>query len=147
MSGRTALGIAGRIGARGGAGRVLVGLLAAGALWLALVPLLPGPAAVMMERFHLRGGRLRWAVLQALPSMYNFANVVQVDVPGGDPEHDTIWLNHYPLRALTYTHRRPLAGRAGRLRVETRFGAARVVTTCRTTPRHGAIAVRCEAGR
>jgi hypothetical protein len=100
----------------------------------------------MMERFHLRGGRLRWAVLQALPSMYNFANVVQVDVPGGDPEHDTIWLNHYPLRASTYTHRHPLAGRPARLRVETRFGTARVVTTCRTTPRHGAITVRCEDG-
>jgi hypothetical protein len=145
MGRRTTLSMARRVWARGGLGRLLVGLLAGGALWLALVPLHPGVARVMMERFHLRGGRMRWALLQTLPSMYNFVNVVQVHVPDGEPTDDTIWLNHYPLRAITYTHRRQLAAHPARLRVETRFGSARLVSTCRTTPRRGAIAVRCEA--
>jgi hypothetical protein len=146
MSGRSALAVAVRFWARGGAGRILVSLLAAGALWLSLVPLHSGVAAAMMERFHLRGARARWVLLQALPSMYNFVNVVQVHVPGGDPEDDAIWLNHYPLRAITYTHRRQLAERPAQLRIETRFGAAGLVTTCHTTPQGGGIAVRCQDG-
>jgi hypothetical protein len=125
--------------------RLTLGAVALGALLLLAVPLGGSGARLMMEKLHLRGPFARWAALQTVPSMYNFTNVVRLETPGAVPAVETFWVNHYPLRAITYMRRIELARRPATLTAETRFGRLSVVTRCRTEPRDGGIDVACEA--
>jgi len=128
-------------------GRSILALLALGAMLLLAVPLHDGAARLLMGKMHLRGPFLRWAVLQLVPSMYNFANVARIEIPGAEPAAETIWLNHYPLRAITILRRPRIAGAPATFTAQSRFGSLSVETRCRTEPRGGAIDVACEAVR
>jgi hypothetical protein len=144
---RPAVALLGPVWRRSRAGRLLLAALAAGAALLVAVPFGDGAARLMMEKFHLRGGFLRWAALQPVPSMYNFTNVVRLDVPHGEPPSETFWVNHYPLRALTYMRRIELTQRPATLTAETRYRGLSLVTRCHTVPRGGGVDVACEALR
>jgi len=46
---------------------------------------------------------LEWCVLQLLPSMYNFSNTAQITrTVDGEDAKDMVWVNHYPIRLLTF---------------------------------------------
>lgn len=144
---RPAIVLVAAVWRRSWTGRLLLAALAAAAALLVAVPFGDGPARLMMGKFHLRGGFLRWAALQPVPSMYNFTNVVRIEMPGGDPPSETFWVNHYPLRALTYMRRIELTRRPAALTAETRYRGLSLVTRCRTVPRGEGVDVACEALR
>jgi hypothetical protein len=119
--------------------------LALGSALLVAVPVWAPAARLMMGKLELRGPFGRWAVLQLVPSMYNFTNVVRVEAPGAEAPSEVFWLNHYPLRALTYTRRIELSRFPATVTTETRYGSLSVATRCRTEPIDGVTEVRCEA--
>ena len=62
-----------------------------------------------MRQFHLTTDSFgSWALLQFVPSMYNFANEVWISsqlIPASDTissAGQARWFNHYPLRMLTF---------------------------------------------
>lgn len=55
-----------------------------------------------MRKFHLNSSsRWEWCVLQLLPSMYNFSNTTHITLTE-NIEGETFWVNHYPMRLLTF---------------------------------------------
>ncbi|MBZ0165324.1 MAG: hypothetical protein K8I00_00855 [Candidatus Omnitrophica bacterium] len=80
----------------------------------------PRVQRVFMRQFHLKEDHfLRWACLQAVPTMYSFANELWWSpVPVGESdlflvntditERYYVWLNHFPLHFITYNHYRDL---------------------------------------
>ena len=74
----------------------------------------PDIQKTFMEQFHLKDKSfVRWASLQPIPSMYNFNNEFWFSSLPLDPEvlsgRDPLpggvqhfWINHYPLRFLSY---------------------------------------------
>ena len=91
----------------------IVALLIVIAVWLLLMPLLPAIASSTLHRFHLRSESfVWWAIQQPIPSMYNFANRFEVSrFPPGlvDPIFDDTekrYINHFPLRILTFANTR-----------------------------------------
>lgn len=144
---RSAIGLVGALWRGCWTARALLGALGLGAAVLLAVPLGGGAARLVMAKLQLRGPFVRWALLQPLPSMYNFTNVVRIETPGDEPPAGTFWVNHYPLRAITYVHRVGLARRAAAITAETRFGSLSLVTRCETEPREGGVDVACEVVR
>lgn len=72
-----------------------------------------------IAQFHLTSSSfLGWAVTQPVPSMYNFANEVWIgnrpknaaqEFPATGPvKHYYTWLNHYPLRIVTFNWHRSM---------------------------------------
>lgn len=58
----------------------------------------PRVQIMMMKKMHLRNDSfLQWALLQPVPSMYNFNNTIRID-----PDGLVGQMNHFPLRAITY---------------------------------------------
>ena len=91
----------------------IVLLLIVIAVWLLLMPLVPAIASATLHRFHLRSESFAlWAIQQPIPSMYNFANRFEVrEFPPGlvDPILDDTekrYINHFPLRVLTFANTR-----------------------------------------
>jgi len=78
------------------------------AIWLLLMPWIPGIASQALQRFHLRTPSFAvWAMQFPIPSMYNFANQYKVDE--FPPElvmlvFDEKWryANHFPARVITF---------------------------------------------
>ena len=109
----------------------IVTLLVAIAVWLVLMPWSPDITRAAMERFHLRTGSfLAWAIQFPIPAMYNFANRYEVDrYPPGliDPifdESEPRYINHFPVRCVTFADGRFLHLRQGQDRwitVETSY--------------------------
>lgn len=125
-------------------GRALLGALGLGAALLLAVPLHDDAARLMMTKFHLRGPFARWAVLQLVPSMYNFTNVVGIERAVPQAASEVFWVNHYPLRAITYMRRVALAEAPATVTAVTRYGDSVIATRCRTSPHDGTIVVDCE---
>lgn len=84
-------------------------LIIVAAIWMALVPFNAMVRETHMRRFHASTGSFpAWAVLQAVPSMYNFYN--ERWPVYGDASLDEflaqsgpgLAVNHYPLSGLTY---------------------------------------------
>ena len=100
----------------------IVGLLIAVAVWLLLMPIVGSVAETTMRRFHLRTSSFAsWAVQFPIPSMYNFSNRYQFDhYPPGlvDPLfHEPVekrYINHFPVRCVTFADGRYLELRAGK---------------------------------
>ena len=87
----------------------IVTLVAANAVWLLMMPWVPGIARCTLDRFHLRTGSFAaWAIQCPIPSMYNFANRYEArEFPPGlvDPIIDTVeprYVNHFPARVFTF---------------------------------------------
>jgi hypothetical protein len=64
----------------------------------------------LMKKMHLKTESfVLWSVLQAVPSMYNFSNELWISadpntLPGfSDNKMTHLWVNHYPLREITFT--------------------------------------------
>lgn len=144
---RSAIGFFGVLWRGSWTARAVLAAVALGAALLLAVPLGGRAARLMMAKLHLRGSFARWALLQPIPSMYNFTNVVRIETAGGEPATETFWVNHYPLRAITYVRRARLARRAATVTAETRFGGLSLVTRCGTRPRGGGVDVACEVVR
>ena len=126
-------------------GRLMLVGLGLGAALLVAVPLHGDAARLVMGKLELRGPFVRWAALQLVPSMYNFTNVVRIEQPDARTPVETFWVNHFPLRAITYMRRIQLARSPATITTETRYGRLSVATRCRTAPRDGRIDVACEA--
>ncbi len=93
--------------------RAIVTLVVLIAIWLLLMPWVPAIASATLHRFHLRTSWFAlWAIQQPIPSMYNFANRYEVrEIPPGllDPIIDTSekrYINHFPVRVLTFANTR-----------------------------------------
>ncbi len=93
--------------------RIIVTLVVANAIWLLLMPWVPGIASATLHRFHLRTESFSlWAIQQPIPSMYNFANRYEVDeIPPGFFEpiievDEKRYINHFPTRILTFANTR-----------------------------------------
>ncbi|NND97658.1 MAG: hypothetical protein HKN47_10060 [Pirellulaceae bacterium] len=89
--------------------RVLISLIVVVVIWELLTPLVPSVAMTTMKRFHLRTESFwLWAIQQPVPSMYNFGNTVEIhSIPPGMidpilPGERPRYLNHFPLRRLTF---------------------------------------------
>ena len=108
----------------------LLALLGGVAIWVLAMPWVPGIAAATMRRFHLSSDSfVSFAAGQPIPSMYNFAN--RVEIHEIDPQDDLLGMidpvlgmigepaieagpglplgmigretvNHFPLRRLTF---------------------------------------------
>lgn len=128
-------------------GRVVLAALTLGATLLLAVPCVDAVARTMMGKLHLRAPYLRWAALQPMPSMYNFANVVEIRWRDEERPPERLWVNHYPLRAITYMRRTAFAAHPATLTAESRYGASAVVTRCDVLPVSRGIHVVCEAER
>ena len=82
-----------------------IGLIA---VWLLLMPWIPGIAKQSLQRFHLRTPSFSvWAAQFPIPSMYNFANQYKVEqYPPGFVMMilDESWryANHFPTRVITF---------------------------------------------
>ena len=104
----------------------LVGVIAG---WLLLMPWIPGIASATIHRFHLRTSSFTWWAIQApIPSMYNLANQYEVgelqpelpddplfqpmfefpisEQPATDHKTEKRYINHYPVRVITFANRR-----------------------------------------
>ena len=67
-----------------------------------------------LKQFHLNSSTfIEWAVLQSVPSMYNYSNRIWLspdyfdpltleEIVRGDFDFDGIQMNHYPARVLTF---------------------------------------------
>ncbi|MEM6469108.1 MAG: hypothetical protein AAF802_06025 [Planctomycetota bacterium] len=82
-------------------------------VWLVLMPFYPELARVTMKRFHLEtDSYVKWAMQAPIPAMYNFANEYEVrDLPEDlvTPVLDTRrprYINHFPVRILTFANSR-----------------------------------------
>lgn len=92
----------------------IIALVIGVAIWLLLMPLVPAIASVTLHRFHLRTDSFAgWAIQAPIPSMYNFANRFEVrDFPPGmvDPIFfegaEKRYINHFPVRRLTFADAR-----------------------------------------
>lgn len=91
---------------------ILVGVCCV-SLWLLLMPWCPGIARQSMKRFHLASDSFPlWAAQAPIPAMYNFGNRYEVrDLPEGlmTPVFDSSeprYINHFPLRVLTFANKR-----------------------------------------
>lgn len=60
----------------------------------------PSATREALKQFHLRSSSfVQWAIMQLVPSMYNFENQFWLYNLEG-------WVNHFPLRMLTFVHYR-----------------------------------------
>ncbi|KAA5544488.1 hypothetical protein FYK55_09160 [Roseiconus nitratireducens] len=122
-------------------------LLAIGAVtaWLLLTPWVPAVAQATMKRFHLRSRSFAaWALQAPIPAMYNFANQYEVrELPEDlivsflEPESNRRYINHFPLRVLTfadgrYRHLRP--GKDRWVTVWTRYRGQQIKTVIHAKP-------------
>jgi hypothetical protein len=121
----------------------IYGFIGCCATWILLMPIFPAVAKTSMERFHLMTGSFGvWAILQPIPSMYNFANDFEIRQlrPGEmntllsdpllasplDEAHDfgkihEEYINHFPARVFTFSsHRQPSCERREDLWLVTR---------------------------
>jgi hypothetical protein len=88
--------------------------VAANAVWLLLMPVVPAIASATLNRFHLNTSSFAvWAIQQPIPSMYNFANRYEIHkVPPGmvDPilvaDNQQRYINHFPTRVITFADTR-----------------------------------------
>jgi hypothetical protein len=88
--------------------------IAATLLLLAMVPLCGPLQSALARNHHARPASLAtWVALQVVPKMYSFEHriwfareplteylVTRPDGPG--VEHETMWINHYPVRAARF---------------------------------------------
>jgi len=140
---RSSVAVLGAIWRGSWLGRLIVTAIAIASLLLLAVPVRDDAARLMMGKLQLRGPFVRWAALQLLPSMYNFTNVVRLETPGSEIPVETFWLNHYPMRVLTYMRRIELARYPATLTTQTRFGRLSVATRCAITPHDDGSDVVC----
>lgn len=93
--------------------KVFYALLGVVAAVLAAVPFSPAVQRMIMAKFHWRGPSFaQWALLQFVPSMYNFSNEIWVTqdpvdvVTAADTPPASALLyqrvNHFPLRMITF---------------------------------------------
>jgi hypothetical protein len=116
--------------------RAIVVLVALIAVWLLWMPWSVEITRITMRRFQLQTNSfLMWAVQFPIPAMYNFANEAEIDpYPPGlvDPifaESETRYLNHFPVRCITFGDGRYHYLQEGRDRwitVETRYRGRRL---------------------
>ena len=107
--------------ARPDAGFVLVmALVVVTASWILVTPWVPSIARATMNRFHLRTESFAlWAAQQPIPAMYNFANRYEVrQWPAGLTESlhldqatslgtvESRYINHFPMRTMTFANTR-----------------------------------------
>ena len=100
---------------------IVVAMVVAAAVWLLLIPISSRVAMANMQRFHLANDSFAvWAMHFPLPSMYNFANTFEVDdVPAGITNDLSLepgpqrYINHFPLRLLTFADARHSYLRSG----------------------------------
>lgn len=103
------------------AGFLLIVLLVVSAtVWVLATPWVPSVARATMKRFHLRTGSFAgWAAQQPIPTMYNFANRYEVrQWPAGLTESlqlyqatslgtlESRYINHFPVRSVTFANTR-----------------------------------------
>ena len=116
--------------------RAIVVLVALIAVWLLWMPWSAEITRITMRRFQLQTESfLLWAVQFPIPAMYNFANEAEIDsYPPGlvDPifaESESRYLNHFPVRCITFADGRYHYLHEGRDRwitVETRYRGRRL---------------------
>lgn len=105
--------------------KLIVALVAVVTVWLLLTPFIPSVASTSLHRFHLRSSSFAWwSLQQPIPTMYNFANRHQVsEIPPGfiDPILDDLgvgpekrYINHFPVRVVTWASGRALHLRDGK---------------------------------
>ncbi|TWU00821.1 hypothetical protein [Stieleria varia] len=100
--------------------RGIVALVCCVAFWLLLTPFVPAVARSTMGRFHLSSSSFAWfALQQPIPAMYNFSNQYEVqDVPADflSPildQSERRYINHFPMRVLTFANTRYLLTEPG----------------------------------
>ena len=93
--------------------KVIVGMIVCIVIWLLLTPFVPSVARSTLNRFHLKSSSFAWfAIQQPIPAMYNFANEVIVhpspdEMIGGIlDEGESRYINHFPLRKVTFANGR-----------------------------------------
>ena len=101
----------------------IVVLISVIAIWVLVMPIVPGIASTTIKRFHLQTDSFAgWAAQFPIPSMYNFANTYQVrkwpEEPEGamdempvmiDDDEAIIqarYINHFPSRVITFGRQR-----------------------------------------
>ena len=98
----------------------IVALIMLTAGWVLATAAVPSVARATMARFHLRTDSfLLWAIQQPIPAMYNFANRYELrQWPAGLTDtlgltqatsHGVIesrYINHFPLRTVTFANTR-----------------------------------------
>ena len=78
------------------------------AVWLLLMPWIPGIAKHSLQRFHLRTSSFSvWTAQFPIPSMYNFANRYKVEQYPPDfvmmiLDENWRYANHFPARVITF---------------------------------------------
>jgi hypothetical protein len=126
-------------------------------LLFAVVPFTPTLQRGLMARFHLRSPSfVSWALLQLLPTPYNFANQVWASsfplsravVSGALPLPEGVhhqWVNHYPFRVVSFRERGYLASPISPyfFYARTRYRGSEVSTACRGTVENGALYLGC----
>jgi hypothetical protein len=91
-------------------------LVAVVVVWLLATPIVPAVRSATFRRFHLTTGSFAgWAIQQPVPSMYNFSNrygmYKKPPQPGVEPLR---YVNHFPVRPLTFADLRFVWLQAGK---------------------------------
>jgi hypothetical protein len=87
-------------------GRCLVGVLALSYAWVLLMPVVPSVLGAGIMRFNLLTDSFgSWALLQTIPSMYNFSNQADFGPVHLEPRLPYLQMNHYPSRLFTFSER------------------------------------------
>jgi len=98
----------------------IVVLISVIAIWVLVMPVVPGIASTTLRRFHLQTSSFAgWAAQFPIPSMYNFANTYQVrkwpegamdEMPVMIDDDEAIiqarHINHFPSRVITFGRQR-----------------------------------------
>ena len=98
--------------------KIFYGLIASVCIFFVLKAFVPSIQRICIKQFHLRSASFfQWALLQPLPWMYSYANEVcwtdNINPKACLDFHERAyprfhtWLNHYPLRFVTFTYQRP----------------------------------------
>lgn len=89
-------------------------------LWISAAAVVPSLGRIAVDKMHLQTPVfLNWAMVQFIPSMYNFGNQIWIgpaalttDMIEGrqplPPGTKHFWVNHYPLRQTYFRLRRDL---------------------------------------
>lgn len=88
-------------------------------VFIGLKLIVPGLAERGIKQFHLTVESYpEWFLMQPIPAMYNFGNEIWIGnsphkplpviVRGKKKKHFHTWVNHYPLRVVTFNWTRPI---------------------------------------
>lgn len=118
--------------------RLIVCLVFVVVVWLLAIPLASPVAEIAMKRFHLSSDSFfEFALQQPVPSMYNFANRYEVkDSPDGQALNKG-YINHFPIRVLTWAywrHEYLSGGRACYVTLESSYRGRKLRSQWSATP-------------